>query len=77
MRFAKEAEEQLDVKEWGSGELAQMARKAYKTAQPAINATIDARLLESFCIGGAWEMVTEDQAHPDLPGSPRPSAASR
>ena len=61
-RFVKEAEEQLDVKEWGHGELAQMARKAYKTAQPAINATIDARLLESFCIGDVWEMATEDQA---------------
>jgi hypothetical protein len=42
MRFVKEAEEQLDVREWEHGELAQMARKAYKTAQPAINATIDA-----------------------------------
>ena len=35
MRFVKEAEEQLDVREWEHGELAQMARKAYKTAQPA------------------------------------------
>ena len=48
MRFVKEAEEQLEVKEWEHGELAQMARKAYKTAQPAINATIDARLLERW-----------------------------
>jgi hypothetical protein len=32
MRFVKEVEEQLDVKEWEHGELAQMARKAYKTA---------------------------------------------
>jgi hypothetical protein len=55
-RFVKEAEEHLDVKEWGHGELAQMARKAYKTAQPAINATIDTRLLQSFCIGDVWEM---------------------
>ena len=47
MRFVKEAEEQLDVREWGSGELAQMARMAYKTAQPATNATIDTRLLQS------------------------------
>ena len=48
MRFVKEAEEQLEVKEWAPGELAQMARKAYKTAQPAINAAIDERLLASF-----------------------------
>jgi hypothetical protein len=47
MRVVKEAEDQLDVTEWGSGELAQMARKAYKTAQPATNATIDTRLLQS------------------------------
>jgi ABC-type transporter Mla maintaining outer membrane lipid asymmetry ATPase subunit MlaF len=39
-----------------------MVRKAYKTAQPAINATIDEMLLESFCIGDVWEMATEDQA---------------
>jgi hypothetical protein len=62
MRFVKEAEEQLDVKEWGHGELAQLARKAYKTAQPAINAAIDVRLLASFEIMDVWEMATPEQA---------------
>ena len=56
MRFVKEAEEKMEVEEWKSGELAQMARKAYKTAQPAIGATIDTRLLASFnnrtCVTG-------------------------
>jgi hypothetical protein len=33
MHFVKEAEEQMDVKEWAQDELGQMARKAYKTAQ--------------------------------------------
>ena len=33
MRFVKEAEEQMDVKEWAQDELGQLARKAYKTAQ--------------------------------------------
>jgi hypothetical protein len=50
MRFVKEAEEQMDVKEWAKGELGQLARKAYKTARPAINAAIDERLLDSFVI---------------------------
>jgi hypothetical protein len=62
MRFVKEAEEQLEVKEWAPGELAQMARKAYKTAQPAINAAIDVRLLASFEIMDVWEMATPEQA---------------
>jgi hypothetical protein len=65
MRFVEEAEEQMEVKEWNNGvpngELAQMARKAYKTAQPAINAALDTRLLESFCIGDAWELATPEQ----------------
>ena len=39
-----------------------MARKAYKTAQPAINAAIDVRLLASFEILGVWEMATPEQA---------------
>ena len=52
MRFVKEAKEQMDVKEWAVGELGQLARKAYKTAQPAINAAIDERLLDSFVIMG-------------------------
>jgi hypothetical protein len=61
MRFVKEAEEKMEVEEWKSGELAQMARKAYKTAQPAIGATIDTRLLASFNICGVWEMATPEQ----------------
>jgi hypothetical protein len=50
MRFVKEAQEQeqMDVKEWAQDELGKMARKAYKTAQPAINTAIDERLLASF-----------------------------
>jgi hypothetical protein len=62
MRFVKEAEDTMEVKEWEDGELAKLARRAYKTAQPAINAMIDARLLESFCIGDVWEMATAEQA---------------
>ena len=62
MHFVKEAEEQMDVKEWTNGELGQLARKAYKTAQPAINAAIDERLLDSFDILDVWEMVTPEQA---------------
>jgi hypothetical protein len=52
MRFVKEAEEQMDVKEWAQEELGQLARRAYKTApQPAINTAID-----------VWEMATPEQA---------------
>ena len=40
----------MEVKEWASDELRQLARKAYKTAQPSINAAIDERLLDSFDI---------------------------
>jgi hypothetical protein len=50
MRFVKEAEEQMEVREWAPDELRQLARKAYKTAQPGINAAIDERLLDSFDI---------------------------
>ena len=39
-----------------------MARKAYKTARPAINAAIDERLLDSFVIMGVWEMASPEQA---------------
>jgi hypothetical protein len=63
MRFVKEAEEQMDVKEWAQDELGKMARRAYyKTSQPAINAAIDVRLLASFEIMDVWEMVTPEQA---------------
>jgi hypothetical protein len=62
MRFVKEAEEQMDVKEWAPGELGQLARKAYKTAQPAINAAIEERLLASFETLNGWEMATPEQA---------------
>jgi hypothetical protein len=62
MRFVKEAEEQMDVTEWAQDKLGQMARKAYKTAQPAINAAIDVRLLASFEIMDVWEMATPEQA---------------
>jgi hypothetical protein len=62
MRFVKEAEEQMEVEEWTNGELGQLARKAYRTAQPAINAAIDERLLESFEILNVWEMASPDQA---------------
>jgi hypothetical protein len=62
MRFVKEAEEQMEVKEWALGELRQLARKAYKTAQPSINAAIDERLLDSFDILDVWEMATPEQA---------------
>jgi hypothetical protein len=61
IRFVKEAEEKMEVKDWNGGELAQMARKAYKTAQLTISAKIDERLLDSFCIGGVWEMATLEQ----------------
>jgi hypothetical protein len=62
MRFVKEAEEQMDVKEWAQDELGQMARKAYKPAQPAINAAIYERLLVGFEILDVWEVASPEQA---------------
>jgi hypothetical protein len=50
-RFVEWAEEQMEVTGLNADKLKQQTRKAYKTAQPAIKAKIDARLLESFCIG--------------------------
>jgi hypothetical protein len=52
----------MDVKEWAQDELGQMARRAHKTVQPAINAAIDVRLLASFEIMDVWEMATPEQA---------------
>ena len=62
MRFVKEAEEQMEVREWAPDEIRQLARKAYKTAQPGINAAIDERLLDSFDILNVWGMATPEQA---------------
>jgi hypothetical protein len=61
-RFMELAEEEMEVTGLNADKPKQQARKAYKTAQPAISAKIDARLLESFGIGGVWEVATPEQA---------------
>jgi hypothetical protein len=61
-RFVEWAEEKMEVAGLNADKLRQQARKAYKTAQPIINAKIDARLLASSNICNVWEVATPEQA---------------